>query len=108
MKAGACARRGDVWLCSNSKSMWLACAERDDAPDRIVRRHADGHSISRDDFDAKASHATAELGQHFVAGVALNPVKATAVNGHYRTLHVDEIVLTQTASNPFSLVLIVT
>jgi hypothetical protein len=36
-----------------------------------------------------------------VAGVALNPIEATAVNSHYRTLHVYEIVLAQTASNPF-------
>src|SRR5262249_33748225 len=52
-------------------------------------------------FDAEAAHASAELGQHFVAGVTLNSVKASAMDGHYRTLHVDEIVLAQTASNPF-------
>jgi hypothetical protein len=36
-----------------------------------------------------------------MAGVALNAVKTAAVNGHHGTLHVDEIVLAQTASSPF-------
>jgi hypothetical protein len=83
------------------KSFCLARPEGDDASDGIVGGHPDGHAISRDNFDAEAAHAAAELGQHFVAGVALNSVKAPAVDGHYRTLHVDEIVLAQTASNPF-------
>jgi hypothetical protein len=83
------------------KSFWLARPEGNDAPDGIVRRHADGHAISRDNFDAEAAHSAAELGEHFMARVALNPVKTAAMNGHYRTLHIDEIVLAQTASNPF-------
>jgi hypothetical protein len=36
-----------------------------------------------------------------MAGITLNAVKAAAVNGHHGTLHVDEIVLAQTASSPF-------
>ena len=83
------------------KSFWLARPEGDDASDGIVGGNTHGHAISRDNFDAEAAHTPAKLGQHFVAGVALNPVKATAMDGHYRTLHVDEIVLAQTASNPF-------
>jgi hypothetical protein len=83
------------------KSFWLARAEGDDAADGIVGRDAYGHAISRDNFDAEAAHAAAQLGQHFVAGVALNPVEASAMDSHDRTLHVDEIVLAQTASNPF-------
>jgi hypothetical protein len=82
-------------------SFWLARAEGDDAADGIVGRNTYGHAISRDNFNAEAAHAAAELGQHFVAGVALNPVEAPAMDGHNRTLHVDEIVLAQTASNPF-------
>ena len=85
----------------NSNRFWLACAEGDDAPDRIVRRHADGHAISRNDLDAEAAHAAAELGEHFVAGVALHAVKTATVNRHHGALHVDEIVLAQTASSPF-------
>lgn len=81
--------------------MWLARPEGDDASDGIVGRHPNGHAISRDNLDAEAAHTAAELSQHFVAGVALNAVKAATVNSHYRTLHVDEIVLTQTASSPF-------
>ena len=74
---------------------WLACAEGNDAPDRIVRRNADGHAISRDDLDAEAAHSAAELGQHFVAGVALHTVKSAAVHGHNGALHVDQVVLAQ-------------
>ena len=78
------------------KSFWLACAEGDDAPDRIVRRDADGHAVSRHHLDAEAAHAAAELGEHFVAGVALHAVETAAVNRHHGALHVDEIVLAQT------------
>src|SRR5207245_4292131 len=74
---------------------WLACAEGNDAPDRIVRRDADGHAISRNDLDAEAAHSAAELGQHFVAGVALHTIESAAVNRHHRALHVDKIVLAQ-------------
>ena len=88
-------------LCWNSNCLRLACPEGDDAPDRIVRRNTDGHAISRNDLDAEAAHAAAELGQHFVAGVALHAVKPAAVNRHDRALHVDEIVIAQTASSPF-------
>ena len=91
----------DECLYSNSNQIWLARPEGDDASDGIVGRNPYGHAISRDNFDAEAAHTPAELSQHFMAGVALNPVKASAVDSHYRTLHVDEIVLAQTASNPF-------
>src|SRR5439155_6110513 len=80
---------------------WLACAEGNDAPDRIVRRDADGHAISRNDLDAEAAHSAAELCQHFVAVVALYAVKTATVNRHNRALHFNEIVLAQTASSPF-------
>src|SRR5262249_51283006 len=70
----------------------LARAEGDDAPDRIVGRDAHGHAISRNNFDTEAAHSAAELGQHFMAGVALNPIEAPAVDSHDRALHVDEIV----------------
>src|SRR5580698_7725534 len=86
---------------------WLACAEGDDAPDRIVRRHADGHAISRNDLDAEAAHSAAELGKHLVASVALHAVEPAAVNRHDRALHVNEIILAQSASNPFSYTIIV-
>src|SRR5229473_421277 len=43
------------------KSLWLARAEGDDAPDGIVRRNANGHAISRNNFDAEAAHSAAEL-----------------------------------------------
>ena len=81
--------------------LWLAGAEGNDAPDRIVRRHADGHAISRDYLDAEAAHSAAELGEDFMAGIALHAVKPAAVNRHDCALHVNEIVLAQSASNPF-------
>ena len=78
------------------KSFWLACSEGDDSPDRVVRRNADGHAVTRYYFDAKAPHAAAELSEHFVPGVALHSVKTAAVNRYHGSLHVDEIVLAQT------------
>ena len=96
-----------AWMASSScigiqTVFWLAGAEGDDAPDRIVGRYADGHAISRNHFDAEAAHSAAELGQHFVAGVALHAVKAATVDGNHGALHVNQIVLAQSASNPFS------
>ena len=70
---------------------WLARPEGDDAADGIVRRNADGHAIPGNHFDAEAAHSTAELGQHFVAGVALHAIETAAVDRHHRALHVDEI-----------------
>jgi len=80
---------GDYQLCSNSNCFGLAGSEGDDAPDRIVRRHADGHAISRNHLYAEAAHSAAELGEHFVAGVTLHAVKPAAVDCDYRALHVD-------------------
>ena len=77
------------------KLLRLAGAERDDAADRIVRRHADGHPIAWHDFDAEAAHPAAELGQHFVTRVALDAVKTPAMYGHDSALHIDQIVLAQ-------------
>ena len=87
----------------NSNVPWLACPEGDDAPDGIVRRHADGNAISGDDLDAEAAHAAAQLGQDLVAGVALHAVQPAAVDRYDGALHVNEIVLAQTASVPFLL-----
>ena len=74
---------------------WLAGAEGNDAPDRIVRRHADGHAISRNYLDAEAAHSAAELGEDFVAGIALHAVKPAAVNRYHGALHINEVVLAQ-------------
>ena len=80
---------------------WLARAECDDAPDGVVRRNADGHSIARNDFDTEAAHSAAELGQHFVAGVTLHAVKPSAMHGYDGALHVNQIILAQLLANPF-------
>ena len=97
---GAGSARDGV-LSWSSNALWLAGAERNDAADGIVRRNADGYAIPGHDLDSEAAHPAAELGEHFVAGVALHTVKPAAVHCHYRTLHVDKIVLAQTASIPF-------
>src|SRR5262249_2336451 len=73
----------------------LACAEGEEAADRIVRRHADGPAISRNHLDAEAAHAAAELRQHLVSRVALHPVQAATVHSDDSALHVDQIVLAQ-------------
>src|SRR5215468_8216273 len=80
---------------------WLARPERNDAPNRVIRRDADRDAIARNHLDAEAAHATAELGQHFVAGVALHAVKSAAVDGYNRPLHVNQIVLAQMLAFPF-------
>jgi len=79
----------------------LAGAERNDAPDRIVRRNANRHAIAWDHLDAEPAHPSAQLREHFVASVALHAVETAAVNRHYGALHVDQIVLAQIASVPF-------
>ena len=72
--AAAAGDDGEYQLYWNSNVLWLASPEGDDAPDGIVRRHADGHAISGDDLDAEAAHTTAQLGQDLVAGVTLHAV----------------------------------
>jgi hypothetical protein len=83
------------------KLLWLACAERDDAPDGIVRRNADRHSIAGDDLDSEAAHSAAKLGEHFVACVALHTVQSTAVHRDHGALHINEIILAQLLARPF-------
>ena len=80
---------------------WLACAEGDDAPDRIVWRDPDGHSITRNHLDAKAAHTAAELGEHFVAGIALYAVKTAAVHRDHSALHINQVILAQLLARPF-------
>ena len=99
--AGAFEVDGVYRLCWNSNCLWLAGAERDDAPDRIVRRNAYRYAIARNDFNTEAAHSAAELGQHFMAGVTLHAVKPSAMHGYDGALHVDQIVLAQIASIPF-------
>ena len=86
---------------SNSNCLWLACAEGDDAPDRIVRRDANRHPIARDYLDAEAAHAAAELGQHLMSCVALHTVESAAVHRDHGALHINEIILTQRLARPF-------
>jgi hypothetical protein len=83
----------------NSNRLWLACTERDDAANGIVRRDANGNPVAWNHFDAEASHAAAQLGKHLMASVTLHAVEPAAVYRHNRAL---QIVLAQIASNPFS------
>ena len=99
--AGACEVDGVDRLCWSSNCLWLAGAERDDAPDGVVRRDADGHPIARNDFDTEAAHSTAELGQHLVAGITLHAVEPATVHGDDGALHVNQIILAQLLANPF-------
>ena len=85
---------GCLWYQS-SNCIWLACTERDDAPDGIVRRDADGNAIARNDLDAEAAHAPTQLSEHLVTGVALHAVKTAAVHRDHGALHVNQIVLAQ-------------
>ena len=92
---------GVYGLYWSSNCLWLAGAERNDAPDRVVRRDADGHAIPGDYLDTEAAHPAAELSQHFVAGIALHAVETAAVNCHHSALHINEIVLAQLLARPF-------
>ncbi len=82
--------------CIRVQFVLLARPEGDDAPHGIVRRYANGDAIARNNFNAEAAHAAAELGKDFMTGVALDPVEAAAVNGDDGALHIDEIILAQT------------
>ena len=93
-------RRGDRCCAVWEFKMFLAGAERDDSANWVVRRDADGHPVAGDHFDAKASHSTAQLGEHFVALVALHAIQSAAVNSHDGALHVNQIVLTQLLPSP--------
>jgi YD repeat-containing protein len=73
----------------------LSRTEGYDAAHRIVRRHANRHSITRYDFDSEATHAAAQLRKHFVAGIALHTVESAGVDRDYRSLHVNQIVFAQ-------------
>src|SRR3954470_7769020 len=70
-------RRGDrrVSVVFECKSFWLACAEGDDAPDRVVWGNPDGDAVTRHDLDAESPHAATELSEHLVSGVALHAVE---------------------------------
>ena len=85
-----------------SSSVWTGYlrAEGDDAADRVVGRHADGDAITGNDFDAEAPHPAAQLREHFMSGIALHAIQAARVDGHHRSLHVDQIVFAQSA-HPF-------
>jgi hypothetical protein len=79
----------------------LTGSERDDAANGIVRRNANGDAITRHDFDTEPAHPAAQLGEHFMTGVALNSIQPPAVHRYDRPLHVDEIVFAQTGSKSF-------
>ena len=87
-------------LCWSSNCFWLAGTEGDDAPDRIVRRDANGHAIARDYLDAEAAHSAAELSQHLMPCVALHAVKTAAVDRDHGALHINEIILAQLLARP--------
>ena len=44
----------------------------DEAARRVVRRHRDGHAVTKDDANAVATNLTGELGQNLVAVVELD------------------------------------
>jgi len=67
----------------------LASAEGDDAALGVVRRDPNRDPIAGHHLDAEAAHPAAQLGEHFVSGVALNAIQPSAVHCHDRPLHVD-------------------
>jgi hypothetical protein len=73
----------------------LSGAERDDAPDRVIRADAHSHAITGYDFDSEAAHPAAQLGEYLMSGIALHTVQPARVHGDHRSLHVDQIVFAQ-------------
>jgi hypothetical protein len=67
----------------------LSGSEGNNAAHRIVRRHSDGYTVAWNHFDAETAHAAAQLGEHFVTGVALDAIQTSAVHCYHRSLHVD-------------------
>src|SRR5262249_46582641 len=57
--------------------------------------YANRDPVARHHLDSEAAHPAAQLGQYFVAGVALHTVKSAAVYRHDSTLHINKIVLAQ-------------
>ncbi len=51
------------------------------------------HMVARDDLDPESAHPAAQLREHLVAGIGLDPIQATAVYGDDRALDLDEVVL---------------
>ena len=88
------ARRGCRFSTQNN---WLSCAEGNDSADRVIWGNADGDAVAGDDLDAEAAHPTAQLRQYLVARIALHAVQPAGMHGHDRSLHIYEIVLTQSA-----------
>src|SRR5206468_6702357 len=89
------------------KCPWLAGPEGDDAAHGIVGRNTYGHPIAWHHLDSEAAHPAAQLGEHLMAGITLHAVQPAAVHRHDSALHVDQIILAQTASGPFYLTNIV-
>jgi len=79
----------------------LTCAECDDAADWIVGRNPHGHAVAWNNLDTKATHTAAQLGEHFMPGIALNAIETSAVHCYDCSLHVDQIVFAQTGSKSF-------
>jgi hypothetical protein len=75
--------------------VFLSGAEGNDAADRIVGGHADGHAITRDDLDAEPPHPAAQLREHFMSRITLHAIEAPGMHGDDRSLHVYQIVFAQ-------------
>jgi len=67
----------------------LSGTEGDNAALWIVRRDADGDSITRNHLDAESPHAPAQLRENFMTGVNLHAVEPAAVHRHDGPLHID-------------------
>jgi hypothetical protein len=78
----------------------LSRAERDDAADRVVWRHTDGHAIAWNNFDAEAAHAATQLRENLMASVALDPIQPAGMHCNDCPLHINQIVFAQSA-HPF-------
>jgi hypothetical protein len=79
---------------------FLSSAERDDPADRVVGGDADCDPVTGHHLDAEAPHPSAQLREHFMAGVTLDPVQPAGMHGDDCPLHIYKIVFAQSA-HPF-------
>ncbi len=73
----------------------LSRAERDDAANRIVWRNTDRDAIAGHDFDTEAAHPAAQLREDLMAGVALDAIQPTRMDGDDGALHINKIIFAQ-------------
>jgi hypothetical protein len=70
----------------------LAAAVDDEAVGEVVRRHRDGHAITRHDFDVEPAQPATDASKEGVSLIALDAEVTARESFHHATLNLNEIV----------------